>query len=237
LCSVEPNGSGRAPEDAGVIRLDESTGLGVALSVDGNGRYTRLDPYAGAQLALAEAYRNVAMTGATPVAVTDCLNFGSPEDPGVMWQFAEAVRGLADGCALLNIPVTGGNVSFYNSTGAAAIHPTPVVGVLGVLEDVSQRVPMGFSHDGDAILLLGETRAELSGSEWAWVEHGHLGGLPPRVNLARERVLAQVVAAAAQVEHVSAAHDLSDGGLAQAPDISPGQRGNRPAGRMCDLRA
>jgi len=204
------------PEDAGVIRLDESTGLGVALSVDGNGRYARLDPYAGAQLALAEAYRNVAMTGAIPVAVTNCLNFGSPEDPGVMWQFAETVRGLADGCALLNIPVTGGNVSFYNSTGAAAIHPTPVVGVLGVLDDVSQRVPMGFSHDGDAVLLLGETRPELSGSEWAWVEHGHLGGLPPQVNLARDRVLAAVVGTAAQVGHISAAHDLSDGGLAQA---------------------
>ncbi|HEU4425428.1 MAG TPA: phosphoribosylformylglycinamidine synthase subunit PurL, partial [Pilimelia sp.] len=157
------------PEDAGLIRINERTGLGVALSVDGNGRYARLDPYEGARLALAEAYRNVAVTGATPVAVTNCLNFGSPEDPAVMWQFAEAVRGLADGCAELGIPVTGGNVSFYNQTGAAAIHPTPVVGVLGVLEDVNQRVPMGFRHDGDAIILLGETRAELSGSEWAWV--------------------------------------------------------------------
>jgi phosphoribosylformylglycinamidine synthase len=204
------------PEDAGIIRLDETTGLGVALSVDGNGRYARLDPYAGAQLALAEAYRNVAVTGATPVAVTDCLNFGSPEDPGVMWQFAEAVRGLADGCAVLGTPVTGGNVSFYNSTGAAAIHPTPIVGVLGVLDDVAQRVRMGFSHDGDVIMLLGETHEELSGSEWAWVNHGHLGGLPPRVDLARERVLGSVLAAAAKVEHISAAHDLSDGGLAQA---------------------
>ncbi|MBX6721743.1 MAG: phosphoribosylformylglycinamidine synthase subunit PurL, partial [Dactylosporangium sp.] len=153
------------PEDAGVIRLDEATRLGVAISVDGNGRYARLDPYAGAQLALAEAYRNVAVTGATPVAATNCLNFGSPEDPTVMWQFAEAVRGLADGCAALGIPVTGGNVSFYNSTGAAAIHPTPVVGVLGVLDDVAQRVPMGFVQDKDVIILLGETHGELSGSE------------------------------------------------------------------------
>src|SRR5262245_25581958 len=132
------------PEDAGVVRIDEQSGLGIALSVDGNGRYARLDPYNGAKLALAEAYRNVATTGATPVAVTNCLNFGSPEDPAVMWQFAEAVRGLADGCAELGIPVTGGNVSFYNSTGPAAIHPTPVVGVLGVLDDVGARVPMGF---------------------------------------------------------------------------------------------
>jgi phosphoribosylformylglycinamidine synthase len=208
------------PEDAGVIRVDEQAGLGVALSVDGNGRYARLDPYRGAKLALAEAYRNVAVTGARPVAVTNCLNFGSPEDPAVMWQFAEAVRGLADGCAELGIPVTGGNVSFYNQTGAAAIHPTPVVGVLGIVDDVAQRVPMGFAPpanaDGDIIFLLGETRAELSGSEWAWLTHRHLGGVPPHVDLARERLLGTVLAEAARVGHLSSAHDLSDGGLAQA---------------------
>jgi phosphoribosylformylglycinamidine synthase len=207
------------PEDAGVIRIDERSGLGVALSVDGNGRYARLDPYAGAKLALAEAYRNVAVTGAKPLAVTNCLNFGSPEDPAVMWQFAEAVRGLADGCAELGIPVTGGNVSFYNQTGAAAIHPTPVVGVLGVLDDVAQRVPMGFpkpaNPEGDIIFLLGETRLELSGSEWAWVTHEHVGGVPPRVDLAREKALADLLAEAARVGHLSAAHDLSDGGLVQ----------------------
>ena len=128
-----------------MIRIDEASGLGVALAVDGNGRYARLDPYAGARLALAEAYRNVAVTGAVPVAVTNCLNFGSPEDAGVMWQFAEAVRGLADGCQELGIPVTGGNVSFYNQTGGTPIHPTPIVGVLGLLTNVSRRVPMGFS--------------------------------------------------------------------------------------------
>jgi phosphoribosylformylglycinamidine synthase len=207
------------PEDAGVIRVDEQTGLGVALSVDGNGRYTRLDPYHGAKLALAEAYRNVAVTGALPVAVTNCLNFGSPEDPGVMWQFAEAVRGLADGCAELGIPVTGGNVSFYNQTGAAPIHPTPVVGVLGVLDDVAQRLPMGFvptvGADHDLIFLLGETRLELSGSEWAWVTHEHLGGVPPRVDLADERTLAELIAEAIRVGHLRSAHDVSDGGLAQ----------------------
>ena len=136
------------PEDAGVVRIDEATGRGVALATDGNGRYTRLDPYAGAQLALAEAYRNVAATGAEPIAVTNCLNFGSPEDPGVMWQFAEAVRGLADGCRQLGTPVTGGNVSFYNQTGATPILPTPVVGVLGVLDDVRRRTPMGFRRAG-----------------------------------------------------------------------------------------
>jgi phosphoribosylformylglycinamidine synthase II len=207
------------PEDSGVLRIDERTGLGVALSVDGNGRFARLDPYEGAKLALAEAYRNVAVTGAEPVAVTDCLNFGSPEDPAVMWQFAEAVRGLADGCQQLGIPVTGGNVSFYNQTGAAAIHPTPVVGVLGVFDDVSRRVPMGFTAppttEGDQLFLLGETRAELSGSEWAWVTHGHLGGRPPKVDLVQEQRLALLMARVSVAGHAAAAHDLSDGGLAQ----------------------
>src|SRR5439155_15500053 len=121
------------------------------------GRYARLDPYVGAQLALSEAYRNVATTGARPLAVTNCLNFGSPEDPDVMWQFAEATRGLADGCLALGVPVTGGNVSFYNQTGATPIHPTPVVGVLGVVEDVRRRVPSGFAAAGEVVLLLGET--------------------------------------------------------------------------------
>jgi len=207
------------PEDAGVLRIDERTGLGVALAVDGNGRYARLDPYEGARLALAEAYRNVAVTGAEPIAVTDCLNFGSPEDPAVMWQFAEAVRGLADGCQQLGIPVTGGNVSFYNQTGAAAIHPTPVVGVLGVFADVARRIPMGFptpqGAEGDQLFLLGNTECELSGSEWAWVTHGHLGGRPPKVDLAHEQALGRLLAAASERQHVVAAHDLSDGGLAQ----------------------
>ena len=127
-----------------MLRIDEDTGLGVAVSTDCNGRFARLDPYEGARLALAEAYRNVAVVGARPIAVTNCLNFGSPENPGVMWQFAEAVRGLADGCRELGVPVTGGNVSFYNQTGDVAILPTPVVGMLGVLDDVSRRTPKGF---------------------------------------------------------------------------------------------
>ena len=204
------------PEDAGVIRVDEQTGLGVALATDGNGRYCRLDPYAGTQLALAEAYRNVAATGARPVAVTNCLNFGSPEDPGVMWQFAEAVRGLADGCARLGTPVTGGNVSFYNQTGEVAIHPTPVVGVLGVLDDVRRRVPIGFSRPGARLVLLGTTRAEFGGSAWAQVAHGHLGGRPPTVDLDAERAAASLLAGAARAGLLDAAHDVSDGGLAIA---------------------
>jgi len=203
------------PEDSGVVRVDESSNLGIALATDGNGRFAKLDPYAGAQLALSEAYRNVAVTGARPLAVTDCLNFGSPEDPDVMWQFAEATRGLADACLELGVPVTGGNVSFYNQTGDAAINPTPVVGVLGVLADVRRRVPMGFAAPGEVVALLGETRDELAGSEWAHEVHGHLGGLPPRVDLAAEKALASLMAEVAAAGVATAAHDVSDGGLAQ----------------------
>jgi phosphoribosylformylglycinamidine synthase subunit PurL len=204
------------PHDAGVVRVDEATGLGVALATDGNGRYCELDPYAGTQLALAEAYRNVAATGARPLAVTNCLNFGSPEDPAVMWQFTEAVRGLADGCQTLGVPVTGGNVSFYNQTAAAAIHPTPVVGVLGVHDDVRRRLPAGTPRAGYRLVLLGTTRLELGGSLWAQVVHGHLGGLPPAVDLAAEQALAGVLVAGARHGWLAAAHDLSDGGLAVA---------------------
>jgi phosphoribosylformylglycinamidine synthase subunit PurL len=216
------------PEDAGMVRLDERTGLGVALSTDGNGRFCALDPYAGAQLAVAEAYRNVAVTGARPLAVTDCLNFGSPEDPAVMWQFAEAVRGLADACRDLGVPVTGGNVSFYNQTGDSAILPTPVVGVLGVIDDVRTRTPIGLGTDGDVLLLLGETRDELGGSQWAHEVHGHLGGAPPRVDLSAERALAGVLVAACRDGQLTAAHDLSDGGLAQAL-VEMAVRGDRGA--------
>jgi phosphoribosylformylglycinamidine (FGAM) synthase-like enzyme len=201
------------PSDTGMIRIDEETNLGVAISTDANGRFARLDPYAGAQLALAESYRNVSTTGAIPVAISDCLNFGSPEDPAVMWQFAEACRGLKDACLELGIPVTGGNVSLYNQTGETAILPTPVVAVLGVIDDVTHRTPTGFPVAGHRVLLLGETREELSGGEWAHVVHGHLGGLPPRVDLAAERSLSELLVEATGV--LSSAHDLSDGGLGQ----------------------
>ena len=203
--------------DGGVLRIDEQTGRGIAVSTDASGRYTQLDPYAGAQLALAEAYRNVAVTGASPIAVTNCLNFGSPEDPGVMWQFSQAVRGLADGCAVLGIPVTGGNVSFYNQTGATPILPTPVVGVLGVIDDVHRRLPTALGTEpGETLYLLGDTRDEFDGSIWAQVTADHLGGLPPEVDLAREKLLGEVLVSASRDGLVSAAHDLSEGGLIQA---------------------
>ena len=204
------------PHDSGVVRIDEESGLGVAVSTDCNGRFGRLDPYAGAQLALAESYRNVATSGALPLAVTDCLNFGSPEDPGVMWQFQQAVAGLFDACLELGIPVTGGNVSFYNQTGDTAIHPTPVVGVLGVLDDVAASVASGFTAKGEIVLLLGETRDELDGGEWAHALHGHLGGRPPRVDLAKEKDLADFFVEAVRRGLLTSSHDLSDGGLAIA---------------------
>jgi phosphoribosylformylglycinamidine synthase len=202
------------PSDSGMIRIDEETNLGVAVSTDCNGRYAKLDPYAGAQLALAESYRNVATGGARPLAISDCLNFGSPEDPDVMWQFAEACRGLKDACVELGIPVTGGNVSLYNQTGETAILPTPVVAVLGVVDDVTKRIPTGFQAEGEQVFLLGRTREELSGSEWAHVVHGHLGGRPPAVDLAAEKALASLLADG--VGLLTSAHDLSDGGLAHA---------------------
>ena len=201
------------PEDSGMVRIDEETGLGVAISTDCNGRFAKLDPYTGAQLALAESYRNVSATGAVPLAVTNCLNFGSPEDPEVMWQFSEAVRGLADGCLQLGIPVTGGNVSFYNQTGETPILPTPVVGVLGVIDDVDRRTPIAWGPDGELIYVLGDTRDEFGGSEWAHL-HGHLGGMPPLVDLDRERLLSEVLVAGSRDGMVTAAHDVSDGGIA-----------------------
>ncbi len=203
------------PEDAGMIRIDETSGLGVAISTDCNGRFAKLDPYEGARLALAESYRNVAASGAAPLAVTNCLNFGSPEDPEVMWQFAEATRGLADGCLELGIPVTGGNVSFYNQTGGTPILPTPVVGVLGVIADVERRNSIAWGPDGEAIYVLGDTADEFAGSEWAHHVHGHLGGLPPALDLERERMLGEVLVAGSIEGFLTAAHDVSDGGIAQ----------------------
>ena len=204
------------PDDAGMIRVDEESGLGFAIATDANGRFCQLDPYQGAKLALAEAYRNVAVTGATPTAVTDCLNFGSPENPEVMWQFSQAVEGLSDACLELGIPVTGGNVSFYNQTGDVPIHPTPVVGVMGIIDDVARRIPSGWQDAGENLYLLGVTANELSGSAWAQVVHDHLGGRPPAVDLAAEKRLAQLLRAAGDQGLISSAHDLSEGGLGQA---------------------
>ena len=215
------------PDDAGVVRVDEATCRGVAISTDANGRFTKLDPAAGAAQALAESYRNVCTVGARPLAVSDCLNFGSPEDPDAMWQLVEAVTGLADACRAMGVPVTGGNVSLYNSHGAvkglpdSSINPTPVVCVLGVMDDVRRANPSGWRQEGLAVVALGTTRAELDGSAWARVVHDHLGGLPPQVDLDAEAALGRVLTALSGASApdgsplLRAAHDCSDGGLIQ----------------------
>ena len=224
---VQGNTALAQPDDAGVIRVDEETGLGVAIATDANGWFTKLDPREGARQALAESYRNVSMVGALPVAITDCMNFGNPEDTDAMWQLVEAMTGLADGCVELGVPVTGGNVSLYNQSGTehntptSSINPTPLVGMLGILDDVTQANPSGWTEEGLAVFLLGTTRDELDGSAWARIVHGHLGGLPPQVSLPDEVALGNVVRALSVSGPdgrplVRAAHDLSNGGLIQA---------------------
>jgi phosphoribosylformylglycinamidine synthase len=210
---VQGNTIQSQPDDSGMVRIDESTHLGVAVATDANANWSYLNPYEGAKLALAEAARNIATAGAKPLAVTNCLNFGSPEDPGVMWQFAETVRGLADGALEMGLPITGGNVSFYNQTGTTAILPTPVIGVLGVIQDVRTRTPMSFNEAGLELYLLGATDENLSGSEWAYL-HGMRGGVAPIADLAREMRLIDLLVTANQSKMFIAAHDLSQGGLA-----------------------
>ena len=209
---VQGNSIQSQPDDSGMVRIDEKTHLGVAVATDANANWSYLNPYEGAKLALAEAARNIATAGAKPLAVTNCLNFGSPEDPGVMWQFAESVRGLADGCLEMGLPVTGGNVSFYNQTGTVAILPTPVIGVLGVIDDVRTRTPMSFDRAGLDLYLLGETFDDLAGSEWAYM-HKQRGGIAPVADLQREMRLIELLVAGRTKKIFTAAHDLSQGGL------------------------
>ena len=210
---VQGNTIQSQPDDSGMVRIDEKTHLGVAVATDANANWSYLNPYQGAKLALAEAARNIATAGAKPLAVTNCLNFGSPEDPGVMWQFAESVRGLADGCLEMGLPITGGNVSFYNQTGSVAILPTPVIGVLGVIDDVRTRTPMSFDRAGLDLYLLGETKEDLAGSEWAYL-HNQRGGIVPIADLQREMRLIELLVAGRTKKIFTAAHDLSQGGLA-----------------------
>jgi phosphoribosylformylglycinamidine synthase len=208
---VQGNSVLAQPEDSGMIRIDSKTNLGVAISTDANARWSYLNPYEGAKLALAESMRNIATTGAKPLAVTNCLNFGSPEDPGVMWQFAETVRGLADACLELGLPVTGGNVSFYNQTGKVAILPTPVIGVLGVIQDVRKRTPMGINKAGLDLWLIGKVDANMSGSEWAYL-NGEIGNQSPISDLQMESRLVNLLLEGQEL--FEAAHDVSNGGLA-----------------------
>jgi len=208
---VQGNSILAQPEDSGMIRIDEQTHLGVAISTDANARWSYLDPYNGVKLALLESCRNIATSGAKPLAITNCLNFGSPEDPGVMWTFAETVRGLADICLEMGLPVTGGNVSFYNQTGKVAILPTPVVGVLGVIEDVRTRTSMAFAEAGLELIQLGNTDDNFSGSEWAHL-HGQMGDHAPTPDIDQETRLVKLLLEGQSL--FAAAHDISNGGFA-----------------------
>jgi phosphoribosylformylglycinamidine synthase len=199
---------------AGVVRI-KGTDRALAMAVDGNGRYGYLDPYRGAMLAVAEAARNVACSGARPIAATNCLNFGNPERPAIMWQFARSVEGIGAACRALDVPITGGNVSLYNETDGKAIYPTPTIGVVGLLEHADRVVSRRFRETGDAIVLLGgEGRGELGGSEYLKVVHGLVRGVPPTLDLDAERALQSLLVTLADERLVRSAHDCSDGGLA-----------------------
>jgi phosphoribosylformylglycinamidine synthase II len=198
---------------AGVVRV-KGTRHALAMSVDCNGRFVYLDPFAGAQLAVAEASRNVACAGGTPIGATNCLNFGNPEKPEIMWQFARAVEGMGAACRALDIPITGGNVSLYNETDGRAVLPTPVLGVVGLVDDAEKVVRRAFRAEGDAIVLLGETRDELGGSEYLKAMHGLIRGVPPALDLQREAALQRVLVAGAADGTIRSAQDCSEGGLA-----------------------
>ncbi len=198
---------------AGVVRI-KGTDTALAMSVDGNGRYCYLDPYRGAMLAVAEAARNVACAGGEPIGGTNCLNFGNPERPEIMWQFSRAVEGITAACRALDIPITGGNVSLYNETDGKAIYPTPVLGVVGLIEDAQKVIGRGFRGNGDVIFLLGDSRHELGGSEYLKVVHDMVRGVPPELHLKAERALQQLLVAAVREGLARSAHDCAEGGLA-----------------------
>jgi phosphoribosylformylglycinamidine synthase len=198
---------------AAVVRI-KGTDRALAMSVDGNGRHCYLDPYRGAMLAVAEAARNVACSGARPLAATNCLNFGNPERPDIMWQFARAVEGIGAACRALNVPITGGNVSLYNETDGKAIYPTPTIGVVGLLERADRVVSRRFQESGDAIMLLGDGAGELGGSEYLKVLHDLVRGVPPTLDLDAERALQALLVTLADDRLMRSAHDCSDGGLA-----------------------
>jgi len=186
------------------------------MTTDCNGRFVYLDPEVGGRIAVSEAARNIVCSGAQPLAITDNLNFGSPEKPEIFWQLEKAVDGMAEACRFLDTPVIGGNVSLYNENAAGAIYPTPVVGMVGLLHDFEHITTQSFKNEGDIIILLGETKAELGGSEFQSVLHGVVEGRPPQLELKQEKKLLDTVLSAIQNGYVASAHDLSEGGLAVA---------------------
>src|SRR5438876_6055643 len=201
--------------DAAVVRV-KGTRKALAMAVDGNGRYCWLDPFEGARLAVAEACRNVAASGAVPIGATNCLNFGNPERPEVMGQLVRAIAGIGEACSALGVPITGGNVSLYNETDGKAIYPTPVIGVVGLLDDASRALTQWFRDEGDAVYLLGTTGEDLGGSELLKVVHGRVAGRPPRLDIEAEKRLHMLMAEAAVEGLLRSAHDVSEGGLAVA---------------------
>jgi phosphoribosylformylglycinamidine synthase len=212
---VRTNTIALAGLSAGVVRV-KGTDRALAMSVDGNGRFCYLDPRQGARLALAEAARNVACAGAAPIGATNCLNFGNPERPEIMWQFAEAVAGLGEACRALDIPITGGNVSLYNETDGRAVLPSPVIGVVGVAERASSIRTRVFPRAGLEIVLVGDNRGELGGSEWLSTLHGLLRGRPPVLDLDREKALQTLLVGLAAEGRIQSAHDCAEGGWAVA---------------------
>ncbi len=210
---VRTNTIAAAGMTAGVVRV-KGTNTALAISTDGNGRYCYLNPRRGAMLAVAEAARNVACAGALPIGATNCLNFGNPERPEIMWQFVEAVEGIAEACRALDAPITGGNVSLYNETDGRAIYPTPIIGVVGLMQDASRIVTRTFKRSGDAVILLGDDRGELGGSEYLKIIHGLIRGDIPQLDLAREGALQTLVVTLASRGWLQSAHDCSDGGIA-----------------------
>jgi phosphoribosylformylglycinamidine synthase len=222
--------------DASVLRL-RGTHRGIAVKTDGNGRYVYLDPRVGGRIAVAEAARNVACTGARPMAITNCLNFGNPKKAETYFQLREAIFGIGDACRALGTPVTGGNVSLYNESPAGAVYPTPVIGMVGVLDDVSRAVGSFFREAGDAVVLLGEPTGEIGGSEYLYAIHGEVAGPPPACDLERERALVETLVECAGAGLLASAHDVSDGGFAVALVESAVGDDERHMGVDCDLGA
>jgi phosphoribosylformylglycinamidine synthase len=222
------------PADAAVVRV-ERTGKGLALAVDCNARFVYLDPFEGARLAVAECARNVSCVGGEPLGLTDCLNFGNPERPEIMWQFAEATRGIAAACRELGVPVVSGNVSLYNETEGQAILPTPTVAVVGLLPDVTATAAGVFRNAGDLVAVLGETRGQLGGSEWLLMATGKIAGRPPALDGSTEKALQTVVRELVRSHSVTSAHDTSEGGLAVALAECCMADGERPMGASLEL--
>ena len=220
--------------DAALVRI-KGTKKGIAISTDCNGLYCYLDPYEGGKIAVAEAARNVACSGAKPLAITNCLNFGNPMNPDIFWQFRKAVDGISEACRAFETPVTGGNVSFYNESPKGAIYPTPTIGMVGILDDIKLRVPSFFQNVGDTIYLLGETFEELGGSQYLLLEHGLRQGIPPKLDLKKERALQDLILSCAKARLLNSAHDLSDGGLAVALSESLLGKINHPLGATVNL--